>query len=618
MSESNPLQRGSRQAFADEFDAVPMEYRAQIEHRCKRQYPKTGDAEAWVKEWIAASSPQFPFSAKNLRLLTVRIDWRLVSNSGIDEGVIRPVIAAGGWPVIPGSSIKGLFRRACTRENSKRWCGSSPERSHGQEGSPGILRFHGAWPTDPHWQDRLLDVVHGQQRWQIWDPDFDRQLYRWNPKIRHNANAIISLYRPELSVAVSTNDQAVDEKEWSTIMETLQVALSHGIGGRTCAGYGSTGGASSHVIFECGLEGQGIASTLLSKDQGEFRPNLFRAAIRGMALRLFGGLCNGSQAREQTGHLFGSIDRLDGGLQRGLLESRFIENTVAIQPWSSGQLLSHCFATQGRLQWHLTRDDLDGNKVDSLAHLVASLHALVFCLGGVGRSWRRADHFIFYPDYYRQNEDKPAIGCHWQWRDPAILFDHPDWAIDSANMLSELVCTARRHAIHWLQSRSVTCDGLGLDSIAPWREVIHPAHMAIWMRKAQSITDSEAIHWFHQRPQRNADGRKDPRGLKASSIAGHVQGRNDPRFTEVSRIWHRMLPCANAPSLVQWIEDPNSKLSVEEAMIYPWPGPYCEVLTLFADRHQMDSDPAHQEALTKILDAHDSPFERAAILPPMP
>jgi CRISPR-associated protein Cmr6 len=610
------------------YEAVPMEYRAQINHRCSRQYPKKGHASKWVKEWLQASGskprcsdqPENPY----FKTLRVQIDWRLVSNSGTDEGIIRPVLAAGGWPLIPGSSIKGLFRRACQRLHPDRlalWCGDTPGKGKDSEGSHGILRFHGAWPTDEKWKEGLLDIVHGQQRWQVWDPDSYQTSNgrEWKKKISHNANAIISLYRPELIVPISTSAPDIEPGEWESIQNTLHAALAQGIGGRTCAGYGSIGAASSHVIFECGLEGQGIASTLLTRDQGEFRPNLFRASIRGMALRLFGGLCSGSAARKQTGHLFGSIDRLDGGLQRGLLESRFIDYTVAIQPWSSGQLLSHCFATQGRLQWHLTRDNFDKNKTDALANLVASLHALVFCLGGFGRGWRRADHFIFYPDYYRQNTDKPAIGCHWQWRDTKILIDHPDWAIDSAAILSKLVRDAHLHAINWLQSQGVACNGTGPDSIAPWREVIHPAHMAVWMRKAQSTEDSEAIHWFHRRPERNADGREDPRGLKLSSIAGYVQqGRDDRRVTEVSRIWHRMLPCANADSLAKWIEDPNSGPNMEEATIYPWPGPYCEVLTLFEDRHQMDSDPAHQAALKSILDAHDSPFERVAIPMPQP
>lgn len=254
-----------------------------------------------------------------------------------------------------------------------------------------------------------------------------------------------------------------------------------------------------------------------------------------------------------------------------------------------------------------------------MANLVASLHALVFCLGGFGRSWRRADHFIFYPDYYRQNEDKPAIGCHWQWRDTKILIDHSDWAIDSAAMLSELVHKARLHAINWLQSHGVACNGSGPDSIAPWREVIHPEQMALWVREAQSTTDSEAIRWFHQQPEIYSSGRKNPRGLKSSSIAGYVQqGQADPRVTEVSRIWHRMLPSANADSLAQWIKNPKSSPDMEEATISPWPGPYCEVLTLFEDRHQMDRDPDHQKALKKILNAPDSPFKQVAIAAQFP
>lgn len=605
-----------------DFDAVPMEYRAQIENRCKRQYPKTGDATRWVDEWITGSRSTAPFrpvAGKNLRILIVRIDWRLLTNSGTDEGVIRPVIGAGGWPLIPGSSIKGLFRQACRRlhpDQLARWCGNPPDRAKESDGTQGSLRFHGAIPTDQRWQDRLLDIVHGQQRWQLWDPDWDQQRNRWNNRIRHNANAIISLYQPELCIAISTSDAHMSSQDWDLIQETLDAALAQGIGGRTCAGYGSVAEGSGNVpfhdvIFECGLEGQGIASTLLSRDAGEFRPNIFRAAIRGMALRLFGGLCSTNDARRQTGRLFGSIDRLDGGLQRGLLDCHFRNPEVELATWGDGQMLSHVFAATGILQWKLTTNALDQPTTNLLKKLLSSLHALTYCLGGFGRGWRRPDHFIFYPDYYALGTLKPAIGCHWQLRDASILTRHPEWAVASSDMLGKLLRSARENGIRWLTNQGVACQEQPAQSKASWREIIDPEFMQIWMRDAQSISDAEAIHWFHKVPTPNQDGRSNPHGLKHSSIAGYVrQSTNDPRATEVSRIWNRMLPCVTADSLQEWLADPDTGLSVKDKSIVPWSGPYWDIVVLFADRHAMDADPAHQRALIASMDAHDSPFDR--------
>lgn len=45
---------------------------------------------------------------------TYNLTWRFITNSGQDDGVIRPAIGAKGWPYYPGSSMKGIFRRACT------------------------------------------------------------------------------------------------------------------------------------------------------------------------------------------------------------------------------------------------------------------------------------------------------------------------------------------------------------------------------------------------------------------------------------------------------------------------------------------------------------------------
>ena len=424
---------------------VPMEYRAQVQGRCQRQRvnkPRGGeprrqsDVEVWLEEWNAGRSSDVPFQTEGLRILgadqPIQIAWRLVSNSGVDDDLSRPVIGAGGWPLIPGSSIKGLFRRACADDPSLlRWCGG---RGSDKEIKPGILRFHGAWPVrddDEGWQSRLLDVVHPQEKWQVgFNTDQGRN--------KSSAFSLVSLYRPRLLIAISCTETKISEDEWSEIEATMLRALAAGVGGKTSAGYGaieshdsreervdrrlpvtpisaavavprppaspkrnplvaflgkvirkllrflkrnpllrpwlgvtpmpppslpgsvSTSGVPrqpepldapppqaaprpaiadlpSGPIFECGIKGQGSASLLLDGTP-VFRPSMFRAGIRSMALRLFGGLTDQSTAKQMVGHLFGSLTSPPGqrGPVVGLLRMSYRTDTdglVSIGPF---------------------------------------------------------------------------------------------------------------------------------------------------------------------------------------------------------------------------------------------------------------------------------------------
>ena len=251
---------------------VPMEFRAQVRGRCQRQKADLNDAKDWVSEWTSRIECSDPFHVNGLTIVfPVKINWRLISNSGVDEGFIRPVLGSGGWPILPGSSIKGLFRRACrnscTPEKLMKWCGGQLANGELQSG---LLRFHGTWPSDSSWTEGLLDVAHPQQNWQVG--------YE-NGGERHNANAIVSLHQPILRIGLSSY-KPLDKDEWEEIKVVLTNALSRGIGGRTCAGYGtSSTGITEDALYKCSLVGQGAASKLLSGNP-EFRHNIFRASVR--------------------------------------------------------------------------------------------------------------------------------------------------------------------------------------------------------------------------------------------------------------------------------------------------------------------------------------------------
>ena len=141
-------------------------------------------------------------------------------------------------------------------------------------------------------------------------------------------------------------------------------------------------------------------------------------------------------------------------------------------------------------------------------------------LGGFGRSWRRPDHRIFFPDY-----GKTPIGCHWQWRNQSSL--PPLIRVKSATDLSRLLNHSRSLAERWLKANSCQVGGP-----ASWREVIHPQKMLIWSRRASGPDDAQVIRWFH----RPLDGEpaRTPRELRKNDLAG--------RMNQVGRIWNRLLP----------------------------------------------------------------------------
>lgn len=495
---------------------VPMEFRAQARGRCQRQDRKSPDIQLWIEEWIKGADKKTKFNPHAFHVVEAKVDWRLISNSGVDEGFIRPVIGAGGWPMIPGSSVKGLFRRACSRscttDQLEEWCGSSDAEK------PGVLRFHGAMVNDSGWKVNLLDVAHPQQNWQI---GFD------GGGESHNANAIVSLYKPILHIALSSSKE-LGQSEWAEIDATLKRALELGLGGRTAAGYGSTGKLTGNVVFQCRLEGQGTASKLLLKTPEspngipEFRPNMFRAAIRGMALRLFGGLTSERTARDVVGKLFGSLGGEDDQYV-GLLATIYADSDTKLGSYGFGALSQPTYVTQGQLQWRMARQCQNGEDEMLLADLIACLHGITMSLGGFGRGWRRPDHQIFYPDYR-----KMPIGCHWEWREPERL---PQLVrIQSTSDLSKLIGQSRKIASLWLKAT-----GCSQGQTAAWREIIHPEKMMIWTRHASNAEDAKAIRWFHQ--PRDGEPPHDARDLRKSKLAGQMN--------LVGRIWNRLIPLAS-------------------------------------------------------------------------
>lgn len=364
-----------------------MMFRAQVDGRCQLQRlvrDQEPDVVRWTDEWVKHTYPEAPDFAEGVRTRPYTLTWRFVSNGGQDDSIIRPAIGARGWPFLPGSSMKGIFRRACTPEERDRYCGKDLS---GGDFQPGVLRFHGGYPTSTDWTEDLIDIVHPQQDWQV----------KTNTKAA-GAFAQISLYQPELRFGISSAIPLA-ETEWETIWAIWEKALAMGIGCRVCAGYGQPQDHTGNLVYKVQLKGQGQAAKLLD-EVAEFRPNIFRAAIRGHALRIFGGLTREAAAEELVATLFGGIHK--GSDKVGLLSMKFqpfapsspdLENPE-IREFGQEPYRVETYKVEGELSWLLTRTLPDTEQAE-LKELVRHLLQFAMVFGGFGKSWRRADHRLF-------------------------------------------------------------------------------------------------------------------------------------------------------------------------------------------------------------------------------
>ncbi len=106
--------------------------------------------------------------------------------------------------------MKGLFRQACTTAQANRYCGQELST---KDFNPGILRFHGGYPTDTRWTDQLLDIIHPQQ---------DNQV---KSNKRSSAFFQVSLYKPELKFGISSTE-TLDDSEWETVWGIWEKAIA--------------------------------------------------------------------------------------------------------------------------------------------------------------------------------------------------------------------------------------------------------------------------------------------------------------------------------------------------------------------------------------------------------
>lgn len=471
---------------------VPMMFRAQTSGRCSLQFASSSDRDCWTKELLNCQSEESQPSHQHQEPENVLADgyffrtkikfpWRVFTNSGQDS-IARPVLDVRGIPHIPGSSIKGLFRRECQRRDRKitnLYCGDTENLE------PGILRFHGAYPVGD-WAGtieeknpdgsiyRIVDVVHPQQDWQI-----------GKPSRKKNASALISLYKPMLVFEISSS-KALSKEKWEKIQGILKYALRPGLGGKTSSGYGLAYQPQDKYEISAYLRGEGINPVLLGKNP-EFRPNIFKATLRGHTRRLLAG-CT-SQVDRLVGELFGST-----------------KAPARVEIYWDGNLPSEptpTYDVKGTL-WMSAPKPKEQK-------LLQSVFQFAYTMGGFGKSWRRVWHKKFYPN---RQYDKD-IGCHWKADE--------DW-LEEIQKPKQLTAFLDR-------LEQVCQDYCGSNKSGPldWREAWHRDRVGVYA----AVTErSQAIELFHE-----------PKFKTNPAIGGKNPGDDRPKY--VSSVWHRMLPISD-------------------------------------------------------------------------
>ncbi|WP_103669806.1 hypothetical protein [Pseudanabaena sp. BC1403] len=520
-------------------EEVPMMYRAQVSGRCSLQFAGNNqDLEDWRKEWVDPkldNDPQPRYQRKEPKLgldgsiyrIKIEFPFRLSSNCGQDS-ILRPIMGKNGIPYLSGSSVKGLFRRACKDSPNKLrlYCGDDDNLTPSTLG----FRFHGAYPIGD-WSGmrkvrvrkrgemimetryRMLDVIHPQQLRQVGEKDSSP-----------NAFAMVSLFQPTMVFEFSSADPK--NTNWQEVENIFLQAIQLGVGGKTSTGYGLGG----HLVdrpseipkypITVAFKGRGVSPTLRS-DEPEFRPNLFKATLRGHVKRLLAGVTQAGKDIEDR--LFGSSS--DPSQLQIFWQETAIKYDEIKKPAT--------FSTEGILHIDIKRQESDDIKKqlefdaqrESDLRFIEQVLMFAFVMGGFGKSWRRVSHEIFYKDYVSK---KFEIGCHWELASTDLKW----LAIKSIDDLKQFIEGLYTVCRDRFSSQSSSCQ--------TWREAWNPNCVTVY---ASITRESNVVRLFH-----------DEIFKKTPAIGGRTivkkfnrktQEEEDKEQLGFSNVWHRMLPIGN-------------------------------------------------------------------------
>jgi CRISPR-associated protein Cmr6 len=499
---------------------IPMMYRAQIGGRCSLQYAgkNNQDLDDWRDQWIYPrqnGQPRYQRVKPTLGQqgaiyrIEVKFPYRVFSNCGQDS-IARPTIGKDGIPFLPGSSIKGLFRRACTPTQAMKYCGGKTQHNGIQQFLPGSLIFHGAYPIG-NWANHIVDLVHPQQ---------DRQVGASNN--RTSAFTLISFHQPNMVFEFSSRDSGIN---WQEITTLLQQALQLGVGGKTSSGYGQGGHFPNTqklkpiAAITFPLKGSGVSS-VLRNGTPEIRPNLFKATLRGHLKRLLGGVSSNHHAvNKLVNSWFGKTD------SPASIKIIWQDINSAIFDDVDKEDKNPTYVVEGTLYLDIENSTNNTSKqqTKNIGHLddIEFLKQVVkfsYVMGGFGKSWRRVWHKQFFPEYHK---NKFAIGCHWQ-SGIGTEIQNAKQLSSFLNSLHQTCCDRLEVAVNRTQSSN-------------WREAWNPNRLAVYSRIGM---ESKAIKLFHDDTFKTtlAIGGRKPHEQHPKKINAPIS---------VSSVWHRMLPINN-------------------------------------------------------------------------
>lgn len=507
-------------------EEVPMMYRAQVDGRCSLMFAGNNkDLERWKDEWVDLNQEQPRYQRKEPPLgldgkiyrIKVKFPFRLLSNCGQDS-IIRPIMGKDGIPYLSGSSVKGLFRRACNDAQSKKYCGDDENLAPSTLG----FRFHGAYPIGD-WSGmhkvkvrekgkevtkvryRMLDVVHPQQERQV------------GSEKKQNATALasVSLYKPTMIFEFSSADPDTD---WKEVEDIFWKAIALGVGGKTSIGYGFGGHNDQRPAIipqsktNVMLVGQGVSPTLRS-GEAEFRPNMFKASLRGHFQRLLAGVVDDRKELDKK------VNRLFGSSSGPGTVQLFWEQKQEVIYGQFGA--TQTFQANGILHINALRDED--------VQLIEQVLKFAFVMGGFGKSWRRASHQKFYKTY-----KKFEIGCHWELPSMDRSWMQNKSTADLKSFLDQIY---RDYKARFGRGQAVPLN---------WREAWHPERLSVYAAVTQ---ESKVVTLFH-----------DDTFKKTPAIGGRViEQKLDPKTKKmedkeklvVSHVWHRMLPIGEGEGFLE-------------------------------------------------------------------
>jgi CRISPR-associated protein Cmr6 len=325
--------------------------------------------------------------------------------------------------------------------------------------------------------------------------------------------------------------QPLTLEEWEDIKGLLRRALRQGLGGKTSTGYGLWANPKDKYALSVYLKGVGVSS-LLRSDEPEFRPNLFKATLKGHVSRLLAGVCSDEASiHKKVNKLFGHT--ATPGNTQIYWESKLLERDI------QGIEETPIYRTRGTLHIDAPQAELE---------FLRSVVKFAYVMGGFGKSWRRVWHQgdAQWHSGFCSSYKTRAIGCHWESLDT-------DWV----NILTQE--DLANFLIHLPRQCETYLSSSPQPSMA-WREAWHPKRVAVYS-SSKLVKQSLAVELFHQEIFKTTP-----------AIGGRNPGDDRPKF--VSSVWHRMLPVS------------KDQLGEDQ---------YLEIVTVFHGTYDRHQNPWHRE-----------------------